>query len=158
MWMQELQKQTSHETDWHGSSTWFMRDGTDGLQEEFCHTPTYNFMSPRIIEPSEPTSTSAGITYYEEKHPIRSTEEEVQFVDKSVIEEKPPKEDKNTSVGTSSKPKIPDYEDVEDDWSDAYSELGGYDDATIYVGNEDDITFSDLEDYTLSPDKPKKNI
>ncbi|KAL5777569.1 hypothetical protein ACOSP7_010495 [Xanthoceras sorbifolium] len=158
MWMHELQKLTKPEMDWLGRSTSYTKDSTNVLQEDFDRTSSnyanYDMMSPRTY--TTETSTSTMMTYYEEKHPIESTE--VQFIDKSVIEEKPVTEDKTLLVGPSSKIQIPDYEDDDDDWPEADSELGGYNEITIYVGNEDDISFSDLEDDGLLPVKLKKIV
>ncbi|KAK4860577.1 hypothetical protein QYF36_026477 [Acer negundo] len=159
VWMQELQKQTKPETDWLGRSTSYMKDSTNVVQEDFDPTSSnfanYDLISPRTYT-TEP-STSTMMTYYEEKHPIESTE--VQFIDKSVIEEKPVTEDKHLLIGPSSKIQIPDYEEEgdDDDWPEADSELGD-NETPIYVGNEDDISFSDLEDDVLLPVKPKKIV
>ncbi|KAK2660106.1 hypothetical protein Ddye_006639 [Dipteronia dyeriana] len=159
VWMQELQKQTKPETDWLGRSASFMKDSTNVVQEDFDPTSSnfanYDLISHRTYT-TEP-STSTMMTYYEEKHPIESTE--VQFIDKSVIEENPVTEDKHLLVGPSSKIQIPDYEEEEDDddWPEADSELGD-NETPIYVGNEDDISFSDLEDDVLLPVKPKKIV
>ncbi|KAK1555606.1 hypothetical protein Q3G72_028893 [Acer saccharum] len=129
-WMQELQKQTKPETDWLGRSASYMKDSANVVQEDFDPTSSnfanYNLISPRTYT-TEP-STSTMMTYYEEKHPIESTE-------------------------------IPDYEEEGDDdgWPEADSELGD-NETPIYVGNEDDISFSDLEDDVLLPVKPKKIV
>lgn len=157
MWMQELQKQTKPETDWFGRSTSYTKDGRNVLQQDLVPTSS-NWAPCDILSPqtyaSEP-STKTIITDYEtEKHPIESTE--IHFVHKSIIAEKPITLDKNLSVGPSSKIQIPNYEDDdEDDWPEEDSDLGGYNDTTICVGNEDDISFSDLEDEGCLPIKPK---
>ncbi|XP_031281382.1 uncharacterized protein LOC116139890 [Pistacia vera] len=156
MWMQELQKQTKPETDWFGRSTSYMKDSTNVLQEHLVPTSS-NYAPSDVLSLrtyASELSTSTMIKDYEtEKHPIDSTE--IHFVDKSVIAEKPVAMDKNLTVGPSSKIQIPNYEDDEDDWPEEDSDLGGYNDTAICVGNEDDISFSDLEDDGCVPIKPK---
>lgn len=156
MWMQELQKQTKPETDWFGRSTSYMKDSTNVLQEHLVPTSS-NYAPSDVLSTrtyASELSTSTMITDYEtEKHPIESTE--IHFVDKSVIAEKPVTMDKNLPVGPSSKIQIPNYEDDEDDWPEEDSDFGGYNNTAICVGNEDDISFSDLEDDGCVPIKPK---
>ncbi|CAK7347399.1 unnamed protein product [Dovyalis caffra] len=137
MWMQELHKQTKPESAWFGSTQ--VKDSDNVLQEDFECARTFDF--------EQTTSTAAD--YETEKHPIMSTE--MHFVDKSVIEEKMviKTEDKDVQlVGTSLKIMVPNYDEDEDedDWLDEEdSDLGGYK-TIIPVGNEEDISFSDLED------------
>jgi hypothetical protein len=75
-----------------------------------------------------------------EKHLVESNE--LQFIDKSVIEERPVIKTANKD----SKLVVQNYEDDEDDWPEDDSELGRCSGAAIYVGNGEDISFSDLED------------
>ncbi|KAB2627695.1 hypothetical protein D8674_032490 [Pyrus ussuriensis x Pyrus communis] len=85
--------------------------------------------------------------------------DEVPFIDKSVIEEKPiiKSEDKNLTVGPSSKMLDNIYEDDDDDdWPEEDSELDGYSGTATHAINEEDISFSDLEDDDfLAPTKLK---
>ncbi|KAK9946368.1 hypothetical protein M0R45_011836 [Rubus argutus] len=89
-------------------------------------------------------------TYETEKHPVESNE--MPFIDKSVIEEKPfiKTEDKNVTVGTSSEILVNSYEDADDDddddWPEEDIELDGCRGTAIALINEEDISFSDLED------------
>lgn len=156
MWMQELHKQRKPESNWFERSTSYMNDHENVLQEDLvptssCRTP--EIMSPRMYA-AEPTTSTMTTDCETEKHPIESTE--VQFIDKAVIVEKQVvAEDKNLLVGRSSKIQIPNYEDDYDDWPDEDSDLGGQNETAICVGNEDDISFSDLEDDDSVPMKPK---
>lgn len=166
MWMQELHKQRKPESNWFERSTSFpqkkerstsyMNDHENVLQEDLvptssCRTP--EIMSPRMYA-AEPTTSTMTTDCETEKHPIESTE--VQFIDKAVIVEKQVvTEDKNLLVGRSSKIQIPNYEDDYDDWPDEDSDLGRQNETAICVGNEDDISFSDLEDDDSVPMKPK---
>uniref|UniRef100_A0A2P2MZY0 BSD domain-containing protein n=1 Tax=Rhizophora mucronata TaxID=61149 RepID=A0A2P2MZY0_RHIMU len=147
MWMQELHKLTKPESDWSGRNNSSAKGGDDVKHEVFGYGRAFDFGG----------TTSTTIDYKTEKHPVASTE--VQFIDKSVIEEKPimKAEDKNPVVGRSSKTMLPNYEDDEDDWLEEDSDLGGYK-TTFPTGNEEDISFSDLEDdaSTTIPITPKK--
>lgn len=156
MWMQELHKQRKPESNWFERSTSYMNDHENVLQEDLvptssCRTP--EIMSPRMYA-AEPTTSTMTTDCETEKHPIESTE--VQFIDKAVIVEKQVvAEDKNLLVGRSSKIQIPNYEDDYDDWPDEDSDLGRQNETAICVGNEDDISFSDLEDDDSVPMNPK---
>ena len=117
----------------------------------------FETLSPRTYT-SEPAS-SITTDYETEKHPVESTD--MPFVDKSVIEEKPVSytEDKDHLVSTSSKILIPTFEDDEIDWpEDDDSQFGGYSGAAICVENEEDISFSDLEDVDDSTTPTKSKI
>ncbi|CAN6583057.1 unnamed protein product [Malus baccata var. baccata] len=102
-------------------------------------------------------STMSPTAYETEKHPVES--DEVPFIDKSVIEEKPiiKSEDKNLTVGPPSKMLDNIYEDDDDDdWPEEDSELDGYSGTAIHAINEEDISFNDLEDDDfLAPTKLK---
>ncbi|KAK8347565.1 hypothetical protein V6Z11_A06G027200 [Gossypium hirsutum] len=154
LWMKELQKQTKRETDWYGRSPSHIGGSSSTLQNDLIPSSSCYFAfettSPRTYT-SEPTSSIT--TDYEEKHPLESTEMPV--IDKSVIEEHPVS---STEDKASSKITIPTFEDDDIDWpEDDDSEYGGYGGATICVENEEDISFSDLEDvdYSITPTKSK---
>ncbi|XWS24088.1 hypothetical protein CRYUN_Cryun28dG0070900 [Craigia yunnanensis] len=158
LWMKELQKQTKPETDWYGRSISHLGDSSSIMHEDLIPSSSSYFsfetMSPRTSEPASSITTD----YETEKHPVESTK--MPFVDKSVIEEKPVSntEDKDHLVGTFSKILIPTFEDDEIDWpEDDDSQFGGYSDAAICVENEEDISFSDLEDVDdiITPTKSK---
>ncbi|KDP41593.1 hypothetical protein JCGZ_16000 [Jatropha curcas] len=135
MWMKELHKQTKPDTDWFGRSTSYVNESALS-REDFEYARTFDF---------EPTSSMAT-DYGTEKHPIVSPETEC--IDKSIIKEKAviKIEDKGQLAGQSSNSVVPNYEDDGDDWPDEDgSDLGSYR-ATFPLGNEEDISFSDLED------------
>ncbi|KAK6277631.1 hypothetical protein POUND7_017954 [Theobroma cacao] len=161
LWMKELQKQTKPETDWYGRSTSHLGDSSSIMHEDFIPSSSSYFafetMSPRTYA-SEPAS-SITTDYETEKHPVESTE--MPFVDKSVIEENPVSntEDKDCLVGPSSKIMVPNFEEDEIDWpEDDDSEFGGYSGAVICVENEEDFSFSDLEDVDDSSTPAKSKI
>ncbi|KAF5456084.1 hypothetical protein F2P56_025596 [Juglans regia] len=145
MWMQELQKITKENTDWFARSTSYSKDSANILEEDFDPIPP--------IFSFEPSSSTVATDFETEKHPIESTE--LEFIDKSVIVEEPTikTENKDLLGGPSSKLLVQNFEDDEDDWPEEDSEVGRYSGAAICVGNEDDISFSDLEDddYSIVP-------
>ncbi|XVF39779.1 hypothetical protein PTKIN_Ptkin01aG0060000 [Pterospermum kingtungense] len=144
LWMKELQKQTKPETDWYGRSTSHLGDSSTIMEKDLIPSLsscfTFETMSPRTYA-SEPAS-SITTDHETDKHPVESSK--MPFIDKSVIEETPTfnTEDKNHS-----KILIPTFEDDEIDWpEDDDSQFGGYSGPTVCVKNEEDISFSDLED------------
>lgn len=130
MWMQELQKQTKAKTDCFARSPLYAKDSSNILEEDFDTMPPGPFSF-------YPPSSSMASDFETEKHPVENTE--LQFVDKSVIEEKPVIKAENKDL------LVEQFEDDEDDWPEEDS-MGRYSGAAICVGNEDDISFSDLED------------
>ncbi|CAN1185157.1 hypothetical protein LINPERHAP2_LOCUS37386 [Linum perenne] len=146
MWMQELHRQTEPISDWFGRSSSYARQSSDVTANEAFHTPRANeaFHTPRAFEVQTTSFESESET---EKHLILSTE--LPFVDKSVIDEKPvvKNEHKVMLSGTSSKITIPSYEYEEEDvWPDAEGSEYGDCKSPIILGDEEDISFSDLED------------
>ena len=149
-WMQELQNHTTSDSEWYGSGTSCFQDGSDFSHED--HVP----VSPSIAHyedvalgtfTSQPTILSATMAFESEKYPVESSE--LQFIDKSVIEEKSviKTEDKGLTVGPSYNSLVKTNEDEDDDdWLEEDFELTGYTRTSIPVGNEEDISFSDLED------------
>ncbi|KAA8537869.1 hypothetical protein F0562_027551 [Nyssa sinensis] len=148
MWMQELQKRTKPEADWFGRSTSYLKESDNSLQDDygadsFDYTPSGN-MSSRAF-PFEHENYPVTTEFETEKHPVVSTE--IQVIDKSVIEEEPVKKTEEDFVaGPSYNVPVQNYEDDEDDWLKDNSELDGYTATAIFVGNEEDVSFSDLED------------
>ncbi|XVF17492.1 hypothetical protein REPUB_Repub10bG0127400 [Reevesia pubescens] len=106
---------------------------------------------------TEVAATAVPVEIETEKHPVQSTE--VQVVDKSVIEEEPAKETKHQhSTSCSSGVSIEKFEDDGDDWlKEANSEVVGTSaTTTIPLGNDEDVSFSDLEDDDDVPISYKK--
>ncbi|CAN7020001.1 unnamed protein product, partial [Brassica rapa subsp. trilocularis] len=125
LWMKELQNQTNSTKTGRG----------DILQEpstsSFYHHAPPEFLSPRIYA-FEPPS----IMYRD----VETVSQNVQFIDKAVIEEEPiQKIDKNSG---SLRPTLKDDDD-DDDWPE--EEDCGHKWAPMYTVNEDDVSFSDLE-------------
>jgi len=84
------------------------------------------------------TASYMPITEIEiEKHPIQVTE--VAVVDKSVIKEELPKDHSETSNILQDA-----FDNDIDDWFDEEADLAGH--PTIHIGDEEDVSFSDLEE------------
>ncbi|KAM3342196.1 hypothetical protein P3S68_027162 [Capsicum galapagoense] len=158
MWMQELQKKTKPESDWFGIGTFQSKDSTYSPRGDFESNSSEDAHSRHVALPRsfafEPPTCYTSDTETE-KHSIGNTE--IQFIDKAVIEEDPPSKiiEKEVVGGPSFKPPVFDYDEHEDDWLKDNSELEGYTGSAIV--NEEDVSFSDLEDDTdyKMPIKPK---
>lgn len=149
MWMQELQKQTKPESHWCGRDTFELKDRSDVLEDSspmaFHDTHSGSMLPWTFI--SEPSMPSMSSNYETDKYQIESSE--TQFIDKSVIVEKPiiKNEDRNLTIGSSSKFHVQNYEDDSDnDWLEEDFELGGCNGTILPLENEEDISFSDLDD------------
>ncbi|KAF8406184.1 hypothetical protein HHK36_008264 [Tetracentron sinense] len=141
--MQELQKKSKPESDKSGRGTSYSKEAAKSLQEERlsalsnAHSET---VPPKTFA-FEATTSTAATDFKTEKHPVVSTE--MPIIDKPVVEEAPVIQD--VLAGASSKILDQNYEeDGEDDWlEEENSEISG---VTIPLGNEEDVSFSDLED------------
>lgn len=147
MWMQELQKQTKPEFEIFGRSDLYSRDNaqhhdsTPSLSDD-----TYSDDMPHRTYGYRTTSLSMMADNESEKYTIESSGSHLS--DKSVIEENPSNktENKDLKSGRASQIMIQDYDDDDDDWPDDDSDLGGYSGTPLPIVNEEDISFSDLED------------
>ncbi|XVE82958.1 hypothetical protein DITRI_Ditri16bG0047100 [Diplodiscus trichospermus] len=109
-------------------------------------SPTQTKPVPLEASGTEVAAAAVPVEFETEKHPVQSTE--MQVVDKSVIEEEPMKETKyEHSMSGSSGVSIEKFEDDGDDWlKEENSEVVGTSATTIPLGNDEDVSFSDLED------------
>ncbi|XP_077217456.1 uncharacterized protein LOC143851844 [Tasmannia lanceolata] len=137
MLLQELQDRTKRDPERSGRSTSFTRDAP---QEQLNTSYISSETAPIRTFPFEPMSASVSTTDFETiKHPVVTTE--MRFIDKSVVEEGPTNQTKNLPINVSSEEVM---EDEGDDWlHEDHSEMTS---ASIPLGNEDDVSFSDLED------------
>ncbi|TVU45253.1 hypothetical protein EJB05_04734, partial [Eragrostis curvula] len=130
MLMQSLQYQSKLETEqlYHHKDDRGVQSGEVTLKDS-----REAFLSVR-----HETASVVPIPEFEtEKHPIQVTE--VAVVDKSVIQEQLSKdhtEKSNVLQDT--------FDDDVDDWFDEEANLAGH--TTIHIGDEEDVSFSDLED------------
>ncbi|CAL4927116.1 unnamed protein product [Urochloa decumbens] len=130
MLMQRLQYQSKLETEQLGHHKDDLRVK---LQEDTFKDGREAFPFMR-----QETASVMPITEIEiEKHPIQVTE--VTVVDKSVIKEDLPKEHTETSNVLKEA-----FDDDIDDWFDEEADLAGH--PTIHIGDEEDVSFSDLEE------------
>ncbi|KAJ9170539.1 hypothetical protein P3X46_018640 [Hevea brasiliensis] len=81
-----------------------------------------------------------------EKHPVLSTE--MQIIDKAVVEEESVDQAKHRHLSSSSSKVLDEkFEDDADDWlKDESSEMVGTSGSTMHIGNDEDVSFSDLEE------------
>ncbi|KAJ0967703.1 hypothetical protein J5N97_024620 [Dioscorea zingiberensis] len=148
-WLQELQNQAKPESG---------RPIEDLPYREETIVSTAPEDQASIPDNEGPVSPDIGkvisipITELEtEKHPVQVTE--VKIVDKSVIEEELPAQSKNQDLtSTTSEITIQKFDEDVDEWLiEDPGEMGTSSGPTIPIGNEEDVSFSDLEE----DDEPK---
>lgn len=145
MWMRELQKKTKPDSDFFGMNTLLLKESTYSPREEFDSTSPEDAHC-RFFMPQRSFAFETTPDIETEKLEHGSTE--IQFIDKVVTEENPPSEilDKELVAGPSFKPPFLDYDEHEDDWLQDIEESEGYSCTGILTRNEEEISFSDLED------------
>ncbi|KAL0361130.1 UNVERIFIED_CONTAM: hypothetical protein Sradi_3797500 [Sesamum radiatum] len=154
MWMPELQKRTKEESYWLGMSDFHSKESADSMRENFIvhsHEDAYFGNVSSQISPYESSMHHMTADHEIEKH----TFNEVEFIDKSVIKEDPAPKllEKEIVVGSSVETPVHDDNDDDDDdddnddddWLKDDPDLIGYSGTSIVV-NEEDISFSDLEE------------
>ena len=152
IWMQELHKQIKPEFEFPGRSTAYSR-GT-AQRDDSASSLLDDAYSDDVTHRTcgyETTYLSILTDNETEKHTVENSE--THFIDKSVIAENPiiKAENKDLKCGRSSQIIIQDYDDDDDvDWPEEDSDLG---ETTLPIVNEEDISFSDLEDddYGIKP-------
>ncbi|KAL6493154.1 hypothetical protein OROGR_032913 [Orobanche gracilis] len=140
MWMQELQKQIREESS---LTTFHSKETVDYLprQNLIMHSDDHSGNVGGPISPVEYSMHGMTADHEFEKHMVN----EMEFIDKSVIEEDlAPKLEKEIIVSSSIEIAVQDDTD-EDDWLKEDLDLIGYSGTSVVV-NEEDISFSDLED------------
>ncbi|KAK2996517.1 hypothetical protein RJ639_025927 [Escallonia herrerae] len=143
---QELQPRTKAlpEQDWSSRGTSYQKETANTPEEERLSVPSTQFESVPL-ETSTTASTVAA-DFETEKHPVLSTE--IQIVDKSVVKEEPVNRNQDQNHSTSSSNVIEEKdEDDGDDWlKEESSEIVGSSGTTIPIDNDEDVSFSDLEE------------
>ncbi|CAL1371982.1 unnamed protein product [Linum trigynum] len=132
-------------------------DGGDSSQEAYLSVPSQNESGSKDAPVTAvPYSAAIGGEAEKEKHPVQSTE--VEIVDKAVVEEEivplqNNKQQLNPSASSSYSHAANDkYEDDGDDWlKDESSEMvggggGGASGTMKHIEDDEDVSFSDLED------------
>lgn len=143
----ELQNRKEVKPDQEGSKsdTSYSKDMST-LHEESLYVPSdVQFESVTLEKTTLPSSKSADSET--EKHPVLSNE--IQIIDKSVIEEGPKNQTKDQnlhSVSASSVAEAKDEDDGDDWLKEESSEIVGSSGNTIPIENDEDVSFSDLEE------------
>ncbi|XP_047159262.1 uncharacterized protein LOC124829737 [Vigna umbellata] len=154
LWMQELHKQTKPDFEIFGRSASYPKDNA-----------RYNELTPSLLDDAysddmpnqtygyRTTSFSVRTDYETDKYMVETSG--THLTDKSVIEEKSiiKTDNKDPKCGRPSQIIIKDYDEDDDEWPEEDSDLGEYGGTTHPIVNEEDISFSDLEDddYGIKP-------
>ncbi|KAL7231632.1 hypothetical protein ACSBR2_009798 [Camellia fascicularis] len=148
---QELQNRTKAkpEQDWSGRDASCSNDIANVSHERSNSVPADAQSEPVPLETSaiKQTTSTEDADIETEKHQVHSTE--IPIIDKSVIEEGPVNSAKEQTLHSdaSSRVLVEQYEDDGDDWlKDESSEIVGAGGTAIPVVNEEDVSFSDLEE------------
>ena len=122
----------------------------DSPKEQHLSVPSdahAGFVPIEILK-AESAPSAEAVDLETEKHPVQSTE--IKVIDKAVVEEGPanPSKYQESVSGSSSKVLDDKFEDDGDDWlkEDDNSETVGVQGTSIPIGNDEDVSFSDLEE------------
>ncbi|PSS21214.1 Protein gar2 like [Actinidia chinensis var. chinensis] len=148
---QELQNRTKTkpEQDWSGNDTSYLNENANSPDAKGISFPS-NVQSESIpLEAStiKLTTSAVDADFETEKHPVQSTE--IPFIDKSVVEEGLVSQGKGKNLHSDLFSKMVDekHEDDGDDWlKEDSSEIVGTSGTTVPIMNEEDVSFSDLEE------------
>lgn len=145
----ELKNRTKGKSELVGSRSGTSYDfsrNADLAQKDTLAAPSFEHPESVPLEASAHESTPAVAET--DKHPVESTE--MQVVDKSVVKEEPIETDKKkklSSFDSSHEVVEVRFEDHDDDWlKEENSEMAGVGGSTMNLGDDEDVTFSDLED------------
>ncbi|KAL2531750.1 BSD domain-containing protein [Abeliophyllum distichum] len=134
--------------DFPGKGSSDPKDGTATSHEESLHpsstVPSEN--EPEKVSALELSTSTAAAASEIVKHPVQSIE--IPIVDKAVIEEEvlDQVKDQNLNSGPCNVLEVKDEDDGDDWLKEESSEIGGASGTTIPIENEDDVSFSDLEE------------
>ncbi|KAM5576848.1 hypothetical protein ABKV19_007606 [Rosa sericea] len=138
------------ESDPSASSAAYSKGITDSPKEQHLSVPpsAQSDIMPRETSTVRSALPPATADIETEKHPVQSSE--IQIVDKPVIEERPVKETKHPLPPSTSSSKVLNEKDEDDadDWLKEESETDGdgVGGTSIPIENDEDVSFSDLED------------
>jgi hypothetical protein len=145
---QGLQNKTKGkpEQDWAGMDT-YSNDIADSRHEKGILVPSD---SQAEYVQLEPTTSTVDADFETEKHAVQTQSTEIPIIDKSVVEEGPTNwaKDKKLQSDSSSRGFEEKYEDDGDDWlkEESTEIIGASGTTTVPVENEEDVSFSDLEE------------
>ncbi|CAK7339733.1 unnamed protein product [Dovyalis caffra] len=153
-------------SDWSGGGTLSVNDAADLSHEESLSVPSHSesesvpimTSGTEAVPPAlaaktsdnEAVPSSVSVESETEKHPVDSTQ--VQIIDKSVVEEEKFNQTKHQYSSSSSSSRVlvlldEKFEDDGDDWlKDDSSEMIGASGAAMPLANDEDVSFSDLEE------------
>ncbi|KAK9163643.1 hypothetical protein Syun_004545 [Stephania yunnanensis] len=136
--MQDIQKRTIPESERSNRPSFQSREITTPLNEERIYSSPY--CPAKTSTAPEPFSDIET-----DKHPVVCSE--TQFIDKTVVKEEATINKDSLGYNSSYKQPDHDYDEFGDEWlEDESTEVGGFTGTTIPIGNEEDVSFSDLED------------
>ncbi|KAK6923167.1 BSD domain [Dillenia turbinata] len=143
---QELKNRTNKNPNEDSSQSSYFPETLNSTKEEPLSAVSNADYEPGYRQKSapEPRTITEAAEFEVEKHQVVS--KEMQIVDKPVVEEGLVTKSKNSSASVS---KILDdkYEDDADDWlKEETGETSGLSTTTIPLGNDEDVSFSDLEE------------
>lgn len=141
---------TNPEQDWSSRGAPYSKDVGNSPDEECLSVPPAGRSNSVLIETSalEPFASPTVDEYETEKYPVVGSES--QIVDKSVIKEgngENQNKDRNLRAGPPSNVFEKSDEDDADDWlKEETSEIVGSSRTSIPIDNDEDVSFSDLEE------------
>ncbi|KAL8117816.1 uncharacterized protein LOC141723432 [Apium graveolens] len=144
-----VKKQTNAnpEQDWSSRGASYTEDSINSQGDEHLSVSSVAELESVPIETSASEPVDFPLVPETEKHPITSSE--IPIVDKSVIEEGnvKPKKDQNLHSASGSSIVETNDEDDADDWlKEENSGIGSSKETTVPIDNEEDVSFSDLEE------------
>ncbi|OVA03021.1 BSD [Macleaya cordata] len=144
--MQEVPEKIKPEPDHLQKGTYSPKESANSLQEEHlsasCNVPTDSAQLETFA--LEPKSCVEMADIETEKHPVLSRD--VEIIDKSIVEE-PVVQNKDAVSGTSKKVVTHQTDEEDgDDWLEESTEMDSFVGTNIPIGNEEDVSFSDLEE------------
>ncbi|XP_026388599.1 uncharacterized protein LOC113283525 isoform X1 [Papaver somniferum] len=148
MWMRELQKRTKEESDpdWLRKGTSYNRESTYPLQEKHFSASSDDYPEVQQNRFNDEGFHSESVADYDSVPNCPVYGSETRFVDKSVVEEEPVLHHRNRDLLAGVSKILDQKYDDGDDWLEDSSEMGDYSRTTIPLGEEEDVSFSDLED------------
>ncbi|KAJ7952727.1 BSD domain containing protein [Quillaja saponaria] len=147
MLTQELQNRSNEkqESDLSGRGNINSIETVDVPYEHHLSVPANAQPESVLPHTSANKATPVAADFEMEKHPVESPEN--QIVDKAVVEETPVNPNQYSSSSSSHKDVDEKYDDDGDDWlKEETAEVVGVSGTNIPISNDDDVTFSDLED------------
>ncbi|KAI3992130.1 hypothetical protein MKX01_015021 [Papaver californicum] len=148
MWMRELQKRTKEESDpdWLRRGTSYNIESTYPLQENHFSASSDDYTEVQQNRFNQEGFHSESVVDYDSVPNCPVYGSETRFADKSAVEEEPVLHHRNRDLLAGVSKILDQKYDDGDDWLEDSSEMGDYSRTTIPLGEEEDVSFSDLED------------